>query len=284
MLSKPNILVATDFSEHSDKAILMAMEIAKRTEGSVKILHVSGIPPLWDWIPGDLFQKGLFSELSARMDDQLKRCQVECENDILFGDPYEELQRYIRESKPDMLLMGHDRGKGFFYIGSLAQKMITSSTIPVLVVNSFAPPMKVAGLIDPSFISGKVVSMTEELSYLLNLEARYLSVVIDIPALAVSPIGEEMSFVFTDDQKSEISKTVKDTVSGMMEKNTKAKIDVLISKDKISDAIIKNLDDEQTDIVVICRHNRGAVERFFLGSVSRRIVERFKGNILVLPE
>lgn len=284
MLSKPKILVASDFSLNSDRALLAAKELAHKTGGHITLVHAAGLPPVWDWLPGEDYRNGFFSSLAKKIDAQLKRCELKCENDVIFGDPYEELLRTIKEKKFDILVMGHGGQDEIVYIGSLAQKMISSSSIPVLIVNDELSVKKIAGLLDPAYISEKVISAGEEFSFLLSSELSFLSIVPDLPAMAVSGIIEDISFAFSDDQKEEISSKLKTRILKEMDPHSKAQLLILVSKDKTEVALLNELEDKDIDLAIVCRHNRGTLERFFIGSVSRKIVERFKGNILVIPE
>ena len=49
-----------------------------------------------------------------------------------------------------------------------------------------------------------------------------------------------------------------------------------------SKVIVKQVDDRDIDHVVMGSHSQGAIERFFLGSVSERVVERAPASVSVI--
>ena len=118
MLSNPVILVYTDFSIPSDYAMKSAENIRKRVGGKVHVIHVSDFPVHWDWISvgtnsplftGDV-EISLLNSLKKLMQDQVKRCELECTTDIFLNQIYEGMHATINKLNPDLVIMGH-KGK-----------------------------------------------------------------------------------------------------------------------------------------------------------------------------
>lgn len=283
MFSKPKILIATDFSYGSDLALLAGKRLQKLTGGTLKLIHVSGIPPVKDWLLSDQLREGYFSALAAKMNEQKMKCEVSCESDIYFGNVADEIHKEIKSSHADILVMGHEDLR-FTQLGSVAQKMISSSPIPVYVVKTDKPISNVVGLLDPASVSKKVVSTSEELSFLLSTKVSFLSVVPDISLYNTTLMAEDMMFAFNEEQKKSIEKNLRSKVSTLLDPHLKSELQVIVSNVSVSDSILDELEDQKFDLAVLSRHNRSAMEKFFIGSVGRRILERFKGNLIVLPE
>lgn len=51
-----------------------------------------------------------------------------------------------------------------------------------------------------------------------------------------------------------------------------------------SKVIVKEVDDRDVDHVVMGSHSQGAIERFFLGSVSERVVERAAASVTIIRQ
>lgn len=51
-----------------------------------------------------------------------------------------------------------------------------------------------------------------------------------------------------------------------------------------SKVIVREADDRDVDHVVMGSHSQGAIERFFLGSVSERVVERAPASVSIIRE
>jgi nucleotide-binding universal stress UspA family protein len=143
-----NILVPTDGSELSDKAIKQAIALAARLQARMTILTV--IPPIADTFADDAFvlppqaMARLVDGATARAQQMLeKACAdarasgVECASALAVDSaPYEAIVAHAGKLACDLIVMGsHGRG-GFSkaLLGSETAKVLVHSTIPVLVL------------------------------------------------------------------------------------------------------------------------------------------------------
>ena len=142
------ILVSTDGSKLSDKAIKEAAKIAKLAEGELLIMHVR---PPYD---RPLYTEGSSIAYSSKKKDK-DRVEKE-EHDILHAaarisdgmgvttettyvtspSPYEAICKTAKKEKCDLIVMASHgrRGIAGLLIGSETQKVLTHTTVPVLVV------------------------------------------------------------------------------------------------------------------------------------------------------
>jgi len=58
---------------------------------------------------------------------------------VVAGDPSEEILRYIQEEGIDLVVMGTHGRKGLDKVifGSVAERVVKSAPVPVMVVNPF---------------------------------------------------------------------------------------------------------------------------------------------------
>ena len=116
MLMPTRILVPTDFSEYSDKALEQALDIAKQYHAKVFVFHVIYEEPLHPvpFIDTVLEQKVLEMikdqariEAEARLQRQLdgfpQAKEVEVETDIRRGITYEEILKEAEGKRADRL-------------------------------------------------------------------------------------------------------------------------------------------------------------------------------------
>jgi len=61
-------------------------------------------------------------------------------------------------------------------------------------------------------------------------------------------------------------------------------ISTVLDRGEPSKEIVKQVDDRDIDHVVMGSHSQGTIERFFLGSVSERVVERAPASVSVIRE
>lgn len=139
MISK--ILVATDGSESSKKAVKYAAELAKQTGSTVTLLSVKDEnffvkQPTLAVALEDYIQH--YAEICIKEAEKIcKKNNVKTKIAIRIGHSVDEIIKEAKKSKVDMIIMGsHGRtALGASFLGSVAYGVIHKDTkIPVLVV------------------------------------------------------------------------------------------------------------------------------------------------------
>lgn len=154
-----NILVATDGSETSARAVREALALAKSIGAKITVLHV--MPPLSDLpaaalaetyeasvnegyiLPPSLrakVEEGVAARSRAMLDAVCAKAAnagVKCESAVAVShSPYEAIIRQAGESNCDLIMMASHGRKGMqaIVLGSETTKVLVHSKIPVLVV------------------------------------------------------------------------------------------------------------------------------------------------------
>ena len=143
-----NILVPTDLSETSLRAIRRAVELARSSGGTITLLHVGILPYVYSTDMGFAQPVGpLFvqaSEQAAR--EQRHNLERTARQEIpetishrvvvREGYPPQEILDQVTAGQHDLIVMGtHGRtGLKRALLGSVAERVIRESTVPVLVV------------------------------------------------------------------------------------------------------------------------------------------------------
>ena len=139
------ILVPTDGTPLSDKAISAAVQFAQENPGC-KIIGLSVAEPL-PLFQVELLSKSLESNHQhhakkaasakvARIAEFAKEANVTCETLVRESvKPHEEIVRVANEYNCDCIFMASHGRKGLnkLFIGSQTQKVLATSSIPVLV-------------------------------------------------------------------------------------------------------------------------------------------------------
>ena len=146
MLKPTKILVPTDFSEYSDKALQQGIDIARQYNAKVYLFHV---------IPGE-FQNTFVDyaipieaiesiemqqkeNATKHMKDQLakfpKAKDAEVFMEIGRGVPYDEILREEREKGIDLIVIASlgRTGLAKYLIGSVARNVLRNAVCPVLL-------------------------------------------------------------------------------------------------------------------------------------------------------
>lgn len=149
MFEPKRILVPTDFSESSDKAIQEAIDIAEKYHSKVYVLHVidKGVQQCAvDYcLPIEVVEQ--FENESVNASNQKMRQEVsklnkneavEIEFDVKKGVPYDEILNEQQSNGIDLIVMAsHGRtGLSRFMLGSVADKVVKKANALVLLVRA----------------------------------------------------------------------------------------------------------------------------------------------------
>ena len=135
------ILVAYDGSEHSERALRKAIEIARCTQAKMQILYAyDNIPPylgepnLQHWIDRAVDKARNAIEPAMQ---QLNASGLEFTTNILEGPPAEAIVRVAEAEGYDLIVMG-SRGLGMMQgilLGSVSYRVLHHAASPVLIVH-----------------------------------------------------------------------------------------------------------------------------------------------------
>jgi nucleotide-binding universal stress UspA family protein len=144
MLIPTKILVPTDFSEYSDRALEQALDIAKDYSAKVFLLNVihESIHLLDFALPEDtrqLMKDGAvpwtIEILQNHLDSFPQAREVEVAINVRKGLPYEEILKEGRDKNIDLIVIASlgKTGIAKYLIGSVARNVLKGSKCPVLL-------------------------------------------------------------------------------------------------------------------------------------------------------
>jgi nucleotide-binding universal stress UspA family protein len=144
MFTIKKILVTTDFSDFSIAALEYAFSLAMTHDASVHLLHVVDTRQ-WPTLRKSGKVSAASLERTARASMQQFISETVDEYSVVTpvirtGIPADEIAQYAREAQADLIVMAtHGRtGLAHVLIGSIAEKVIRCSTVPVFVVKPTA--------------------------------------------------------------------------------------------------------------------------------------------------
>ncbi|MDO9018690.1 MAG: universal stress protein [Myxococcales bacterium] len=132
------LVVGVDFSEHSDRAVKAALQVARSVGGSVVLVGV--IPSPSEIVPSGNSEDQVtgiehrMRELAAELS---KSSGVSVDYGVEVGhDPAGALTRFVATWGGDALVVGTSARTGLnrVLVGSIAERVLRSSTVPVLVI------------------------------------------------------------------------------------------------------------------------------------------------------
>lgn len=140
-----SILVPTDFSPHAATALEAAVDLARRFEAKLTLLHVYAAPGL---VMPEAFvaaspaaSRDLLDAIDRSLADLRARTQgpgLTVTSQAIQGRPAHEICEAARQGGHDLIVIGtHGRtGITRFFLGSVAERVVRAAPCPVLVARS----------------------------------------------------------------------------------------------------------------------------------------------------
>ncbi|KAB1188730.1 MULTISPECIES: universal stress protein [Haloferax] len=137
-----HILFPTDGSECADAALDHALDHAQKYDATVHVLYVADVRDVAHAAPAvsptrvrdALHDSG--QEVLERVGSRLRAAGVDVEATVTEGTPESEILEFANRDDIDLVVMGtHGRsGLDRYLIGSVAERVVRSSPVPVLTV------------------------------------------------------------------------------------------------------------------------------------------------------
>ena len=141
------ILFPVDLTESSDKLVPHVTTMVHKFEAQLHLLFVVRIFQYFSsiYVPHpsiNLFESELLEGARRRMNefhDSHFKALSDVVDEVILGDASETILEYIANKQIDMVIMGTHGRKGLDRVifGSVAERVIKSSPVPVLVVNPY---------------------------------------------------------------------------------------------------------------------------------------------------
>jgi nucleotide-binding universal stress UspA family protein len=139
------ILVPTDGSDITAKAVQTAIGLARRLNGQLYVISVkepfpySAISEMQPTPPQEFFdaQERIAASRVKQVVDQARAADIPCEAHTVEAlHPWEAIVDHAQQQNCDLIVMASHgrRGMASLLLGSETQKVLTHTTIPVLVV------------------------------------------------------------------------------------------------------------------------------------------------------
>jgi len=139
------IVHASDFSKASGAAFKKAVEMAKAQRAELMIVHV--VNPIFPVAGEGYISPKTYEEIAAstrgsaqkqldKLVAKAKQAGVRAKSFVLEGAAYEQIVRFGKSKHADLMVLGtHGRsGLAKLFLGSVASRVVTAATCPVLTV------------------------------------------------------------------------------------------------------------------------------------------------------
>lgn len=293
---RTHIAVAVDFSPSAELALHHAVRLARHDGARLTAVHVVGgympdvgWPSIWA-VPTEDARQRMSDVLDGELDEMLAALHapdVELRRQLLVGDPHKELTQWCAKTEVDLLVVSPTGKSGFerMVLGSTARAVLHASRLPLWFARG-EPVAQAAVVVGVDLADGGSRVLDAAVSEAVREGAR-LEVVHAHP----DP-GEERIFAVSswEDQhryrelivgehrdkfRTWCLEHVPDVAGLYVERKT-----VPGKPWRALAAVAAEFDHA---LIVVGRHEHGAMHQLFAGSTTDAIVRRAPGPVLVIP-
>ena len=286
MMKINKILCPVDFFPASEKAVLYAAGLAANYGAKVHLLHV--VAPVaqtayeYPLNLADIIKA--MEETSAielkRLVAKLKARGVKVESEVRSGDIQDTIKRSMSVLKPDLVAMGTHgrRGLGRWMMGSVTEWMMRHSPVPVLTISAkegITEPAFRRILITTDFSEGAV----DALAYALSIAQANKSRITLLHVIGHLEVEVPSSY------RDALVKSVQKQLDDLLPANARNRSDVAIRVEQGVPyrIILRILQNEKPDLLVMNIHGKGILDRALLGSTAERVVRAALCPVMLIP-
>lgn len=264
------IAVPYDFSEYAEAALDLATQIAAKTNGRIKLIHVIEYPLAKTFnVSGEIesydsmdkvFTLELINKAKENMNAAIgKYSNAESIDAILMmGNPYEGITEEIEEIKADLIVMGTKGVTGLkeLLVGSNTEKIVRNAHCPVLSVHDKCNINEINDIVYASDLDGTHGEVLETFKVFQSiLDARIHLVWVETP---YNSINEDLGI----EQLENIAK-----------KHELSNYEVHVTKAfKPEEGILSYAWQVEAGLIAMSTHSHKGLVHLFAGSVAEDVV------------
>jgi len=295
-----HIAVAVDFSDPSRHALREAGRLAKRSEGSLLVLHIL------EGHAAHLFEKELEEDptrlreaLGGQLEDWIRETvpeDVRTETRLLTGSPSRDLFPEVEAFQAELLIVG-TRGKSHPHrrLGTIAGMLTRQARIPVLLANPDASPIQsLVVCIDYSPICEELMEHALSIAEAEGLEIHAIhnapSAQDSYANLALTSGLESYGSGRVDPETMreidrEQERRLKEFVEAYQEKARPRRIRHFLTQN-LNDArgILMYLERVPNPLAILGAHGKSGIRDAIMGTTTERVLHGSPGNALVIRQ
>jgi nucleotide-binding universal stress UspA family protein len=271
-----SILLPTDFSKASEKAMEYAILIAKRNDAKIIVAHAyllpvfSSIltPTVMDCMIEEVIQKtdskliSICQKISSEVSDSGKN--LECEYVSDYSVPETEIKNVAQLKRPDLIIMGtNSRDNLQAFLRSTTSRIIDTVNFPLLIVHEntiVAPLEKIHMAIE------NISKDAMEASQLIDLASTFKASITLLHVQPTEKINNKGNVFFTEFVRKLVN------YSGLNFKTCLS--------NNIEEGLQTSLSEDDSDLLVLIKYSRKWLDALFHKSIIRAFIK--KGDLPVL--
>lgn len=221
---------------------------------------------------------------------RLRKEDIQVRTHLMEGQTAETIVRSAARTRATLIAMTtHGRsGLARWVMGSVAEKVVRSSPVPLLLMRSYTPSGKPVGPVEVGFhrILVPVDGSPNALSVLAAVAPLARDYKADVTVLGVEPppvvapaVYGETAYVVPE-PPPHAGEDAAEAVAKLAEAGVSAK--PMTAKGDPADRILHVADEIKADLIAIATHGRSGWTRFVLGSVTERVLRHSTVPMLIV--
>ena len=276
-----NLLIATDLTPRSDRALYRAIQLAGEFNYNLYVLHVVD-----EDLPGNTANI-IKKDAKASIEEQIKSYKKKIKNKIIIkvviSKHYEAILSETERVKARAIVLGTQKDKTLknYFIGSTAERVIRNANLPVLVVKraSLKKYKRVIVAVDFSVYSRKCLEYAME--FFPNNQI-YLVHAYSLPYKHILGSSQISRKVKLDQNKEFLDKINQEMAKFLttIDKNTE-NLNIVIKEGPVLTRLNNEIKNLKADLFVMGTHGRTGVSRALLGSVAENMLISSKCDVVL---
>jgi len=267
------ILFPTDFGESMDVALRSAINIAKKFESEIILLHV---------LPENISNERLKDLVSIKMkefEEKIKKEDIKCCFELISGNTCDVIIEVAESKRANMILLGAGRSRKMeFKLGSNSEKIIKNSIVPVWVIEKDKPVSFETILCPVDFSDESKLALDNA----IHICRRYDS------KLIIMHVEESLGVKYSDigldvDESVWVAKSTTEFQSFLKDVNLSGvSWDKVLRGGKPSNEIMGFISSNNVGLVVMGSTGKSGLRSFFTGSVTEKVTRKVPCSFVVI--
>ena len=276
------LLMATDLSARSDRALERAVLLAKEKNAQLTIVHIvdEDLPPMIADIQKSSADVAIRDHLKSISGSEDLNISIETG----FGRVTPDILTFSQKVGAELIILGLHRNVTHInmFRGTTTERVIRSSQIPVLLVKerATAPYGKVLVGVDFSIYSKRAIEFAS--TFVPNGD-HYLVHAYDVPFKGFL-YGEDSREEVRDQHQAEMRSMIEDEMESFLARDPSdgPKLEPILQEGTVREVIRGQVTRLKPDLLVIGTHGRTGVARAFLGSVAEDFLSQPPCDVLAV--
>lgn len=285
------IVVATDFSDNATAALDWAIDLAKAHAARIVLVHAveTELPALTEAVrPIDTYVRQELETVRKR----LTSAHVQAQTEFDRGRPWSVIAAIATTARADLIVVGAHGTSKFRLLGTVADRLIRTTSIPVLVHRARTDgAVGVRTVLAATDFSDEAILAMETAVGLLDgstepaLGGARLVLFHAVPLMSIYdldlPASLPMSLpTYWDDTESAAAERL-ETLAAALRSN-RLQVEVKTFRGYPSEAIVHEAEAAQADLIALGTVGRSGLNQFFMGSVAQRVLHHAQCPVLVV--